>query len=273
GYGITAKDATRKLDYDDYARIDVKGKVVLIVRREPQQGSDDSPFDGKRDSNYATFRHKATNAFQHGAAAILFVTNASGVKDGKDDLLAFTAAGVELNSTIPFLMVTRSFVDRVMAAAGQPALAELERQIDDDLKPRSRELKGFTVRARVEIDRKSIMTRNVVGVLEGTGPLAEETVVVGAHYDHLGHGGMFSGSLAFLSKDIHNGAADNASGTAMVLEMARRLAKRSDPLPRRVVFMAFSGEERGLLGSKYYVEHPLYPLKSTVMMVNFDMVG
>ena len=113
----------------------------------------------------------------------------------------------------------------------------------------------------------------MVGVLEGSGSLADETIVIGAHYDHLGRGGLFSGSLSFLSKDIHNGADDNASGTAMVLEMARRLARRPDPLPRRVVFIAFSGEERGLLGSRHYVEHPLYPLKSTVMMVNFDMVG
>jgi hypothetical protein len=82
-----------------------------------------------------------------------------------------------------------------------------------------------------------------------------------------------SGSLAFLSSDIHNGADDNASGTSMVMEMARRLASRRDPLPRRVVFIAFSGEERGLLGSLYYVDHPLFPLARTVMMVNFDMVG
>ena len=113
----------------------------------------------------------------------------------------------------------------------------------------------------------------MIGVLEGTGPQADETVIVGGHYDHLGRGGLMSGSLAFLSSDIHNGADDNASGTAMMMEMARRLATRRDPLPRRVVFMAFSGEERGLLGSQYYVDHPLYPLSSTVMMVNFDMVG
>src|SRR5262249_58623906 len=113
--------------------------------------------------------------------------------------------------------------------------------------------------------------KKCVGVREGAGPLAEETIVVGAHYAHLGHGG--SGSLAFFSREIHNGADDNASGTAMVLEMARRLARRPDPLPRRVVFVAFSGEERGLLGSKYYVEHPPSPLASTVLMANFDMVG
>src|SRR5207248_8313672 len=111
---------------------------------------------------------------------------------------------------------------------------------------------------------------NVVGVLEGSGPLADETVVVGAHYDHLGHGGLLSGSLAFLSRDIHNGADDNASGTAMVLEMARRLARRPDPLPRRVVFLAFSGEGKGPLGSRHYVEHPLIPFRKTVRMVNSD---
>src|SRR5207237_3370744 len=96
---------------------------------------------------------------------------------------------------------------------------------------------------------------------------------IGAHYDHLGRGGMLSGSLAFLSSDIHNGADDNASGTAMVVEMARRLGARRDPPPRRIVFLAFSGEERGLLGSRHYVDHPLYALASTVMMFNCDMVG
>lgn len=273
GYGITAKDPAKKLDYDDYSGLDVKGKAVLILRREPRQDRDDSPFDGKRNSDFATFRHKATNAFQHGAAAVLLVNDHFGLKEGRDELLKFGDAGTEINSALPFLVLTRAFADRLLAEAGEPSLKALESQIDADLQPKSRELKGWTARARVEIERKSIATKNVVGVLEGSGPHAEETVIVGAHYDHLGHGGLFSGSLAFLSKDIHNGADDNASGTAMVLELARRLARRPDPLPRRVVFMAFSGEERGLLGSKYYVEHPLYPLKSTVMMVNFDMVG
>ena len=273
GYGITAKDDEKKLDYDDYAGLDVKGKAVLILRREPQQDKDDSPFDGKRTTNFATFRHKATNAFQHGAAAVLLVNDAAGLKDDKDELLGFTAAGPELNSNIPFLMLSRAFADKLLADAGQPTLKELEAQIDADLKPRSKPLDGWKLDAEVVIERKPVETKNVVGVLEGAGPLADETIVIGAHYDHLGHGGLLSGSLAFLSKDIHNGADDNASGTALVIELARRLAKRADPLPRRVVFIAFSGEERGLLGSAHYVEHPLYPLESTAMMFNFDMVG
>ena len=170
-------------------------------------------------------------------------------------------------------MISRNFADWILDAAGAPSLTELENKIEADLKPRSQVLKDVELSARFTIERPSVETRNVIGVLEGSGPLADETVVIGGHYDHLGRGGLLSGSLAFLSSDIHNGADDNASGTAMVMELARRLASRRDPLPRRVVFMAFSGEERGLLGSKYYVDHPVYPLAKTVMMVNFDMVG
>jgi hypothetical protein len=273
GYGITAEDESKKLDYDDYAGLDVKGKAVLIIRREPQQDKDDSPFAGKRNSDFATFRHKATNAFQHGAAAVIMVNDAFTLKGAKDHLLGFTEAGADVNSNIPFLMLDRTAADFLMTGAGLPTLADLEAQIDSDLKPRSAELKGWTLSANVSIERKSIATRNVVGVLEGAGPSADETVVVGAHYDHLGRGGLRSGSLAFASSEIHNGADDNASGTSLVMELARRLARRADPLPRRVVFVAFSGEERGLLGSKHYVEHPPFPLASTVLMANFDMVG
>jgi hypothetical protein len=273
GYGITAKDEAKKLDYDDYAGIDVKGKAVLVIRREPQLDDDASPFAGKMTTNYATFTHKATNAFQHGAAAILMVNDLAGLKGADDQVLKFGNAGSEENSPIPFYSLSRAEADTLLGAAGQPKLETLEKEIDSDLKPRSRDLKSWSMTGSIEIARLGVTTRNVIGVLEGAGPLAEETIVIGAHYDHLGHGGMTSGSLAFLSKDIHNGADDNASGTALVMELARRLGKRADPLPRRLVFMAFSGEEKGLLGSMHYVEHPAYPLASTVMMINFDMVG
>ncbi len=272
GYGITANDPAKKLDYDDYAGIDVKGKAVLIIRREPRQDDDASPFDGSKASSYATFRHKATNAFQHGAVAVLVVNDLTKLGTG-DPNIGFGAGGYEAFSTIPFVMLKRELADELLAAAGAPSLTDAEHAIDSDLKPRSRELKGFTLDLNVAIERPAILTKNVVGVLEGAGPHADETVVIGGHYDHLGRGGVMSGSMAIFSKDIHNGADDNASGTSMVLELARRLGSRVDPLPRRVVFMAFSGEEKGLLGSRYYVEHPLYPLESTVMMINCDMVG
>lgn len=273
GYGITAKDSATHLDYNDYAGLDVKGKAVLLLRRQPRQGNAESPFSPNRDSRFAFLVHKATNAYQHGAVAVLLVNDHASTKASKDELLGFAHGGTEVFSKLPFLMLTRAFADKLLAAANEPSLQELESRIDGALKPQSRVIKGWTVDAQITITRTEVETKNVIGVLEGSGPVADETVVIGAHYDHLGHGGLFSGSLAILSKDIHNGADDNASGTAMVMEMARRLARRADPLPRRVVFMAFSGEERGLLGSRYYVEHPLFPLSNTVMMINFDMVG
>jgi len=272
GYGITAHDEKLKLDYDDFEAVEVKGKAVLILRHEPQQDKEDSPFAGTRTTSYATFLHKVTNAFQHGAAAVLLVNDAVSLKgDKKDEILPFSAAGAGRISNLPVVMVTRALAEKLLAAAFQPSLTELEQEIDTALTPQSRVLEGWTLSETVTIDRSPIKTKNVVGVLEGMGPLADETIVIGAHYDHLGRGG--AGSLAFSSNAIHNGADDNASGTAMVMEMARRLARRSDPLPRRVVFMAFSAEERGLLGSAHYVNHPLYPLDKSVMMVNFDMVG
>jgi len=269
GYGITAE----RLGYDDYADHDVKGKAVLILRREPRQDDDQSPFDGKRDSAFATFRHKATNAFQHGAAMILLVNDLAGSGNDANTLLSVNQAGFDAISKLPIVHLSRDFADKILKAAGEPSLAELEKQIDEDLKPRTRELIGASLTGLITIDRPAVETKNVIGVLEGAGPLADETIIVGGHYDHLGRGGLMSGSLAFLSNDIHNGADDNASGTAMVLETARRFAERRDPPARRLVFMAFSGEERGLLGSRHYVENPLYPLENTVMMINFDMVG
>ncbi|OJW19585.1 MAG: aminopeptidase [Planctomycetales bacterium 71-10] len=271
GYGITADRPGLK--YDDYEGLDVAGKAVLTIRREPQQDDDASPFDGKKTSDFATFRHKATNAFQHGAAMLIVVNDLAGLGSDRDALLNLGSAGAESITRLPVVHVTRDFADRLLKAAGEPGLATLEEEIDKDLKPRSRELKGVALTSHVTIDRPSIETKNVIGVLEGSGPKADETIVVGGHYDHLGRGGMLSGSLAFLSSDVHNGADDNASGTAMVLELARRLSSRTDPPPRRVVFMAFSGEERGLLGSQHYADNPLFPLDSTVLMFNFDMVG
>ena len=122
------------------------------------------------------------------------------------------------------------------------------------------------------MEQGTLPLKNVVGVLEGSGDLASETVVIGAHYDHLGYGG--GGSLAGTKKmAIHHGADDNGSGTTSILELARRFADRKNRSGRRLVFMTFSGEELGLLGSAHYCKNPLFPLAGTVAMVNLDMVG
>ncbi len=126
GFGITAQDSQAHFDYDDYASIDVKGKLVLIIRREPRPADPSNPFHGDDNTVYATFQHKATNAFQHGAAGVLLVNNLEMSNGGNDHLLAFAAAGRDLNSNIPFVMLTRDFGDKLLAAAGEPSLSELE---------------------------------------------------------------------------------------------------------------------------------------------------
>ncbi|MCA9225715.1 MAG: M20/M25/M40 family metallo-hydrolase, partial [Planctomycetales bacterium] len=108
----------------------------------------------------------------------------------------------------------------------------------------SRELGGWQVAGRIELGRETSSLKNVVATIETTGPLAEQTVIVGAHYDHLGYGGGW-GSLAPWTRDVHNGADDNASGTTVMIEVARQLAQRRDPLKRRVMFIAFTAEESG----------------------------
>jgi len=169
------------------------------------------------------------------------------------------------------LHCSRSAIDQMLAKAGRPNLATLEKKIDEKLVPQSFVLPDWRATGEVDITRKEVEVQNVVAVLEGEGPLANETVVVGAHYDHLGRGG--EGSAKPGSDEIHNGADDNASGTAALLEVAHLLKSRSKPLARRVVLIAFTGEERGLLGSAEYVRTPPYPLDQTVTMINFDMVG
>ena len=159
-----------------------------------------------------------------------------------------------------------------MLSASGRSLAALERDVDRTVKPHSLELKGWTMSFSVKVQCDTLGLKNIIGVLEGKGPLADETVVVGAHYDHLGYGG--TSSLAGLKKmAIHHGADDNGSGTTAIMELARRFGALPNRQGRRLVFMCFSGEEMGLLGSAHYCKHPIFPLDKTVAMVNLDMVG
>ena len=176
-------------------------------------------------------------------------------------------------TTIPVLHIHRAVLETLLAGTANPDLTELEQGIDQDLKPKSFDLTGWTVSLEVKMHRGEIKLKNVIGILDGKGPLADETVVVGAHYDHLGYGGA-GGSIANPRKMvIHPGADDNGSGSTAVMELARRFGDRKDREGRKLVFMTFSGEELGLLGSAAYCKNPLLPLDKTVAMLNRDMVG
>ncbi|EMI18717.1 secreted protein containing Peptidase M28 domain protein [Rhodopirellula maiorica SM1] len=175
--------------------------------------------------------------------------------------------------SIPVVSLARDRFDFALQATTGFSLAEIESEIDATYQPHSMPLPGLIAHVSVELKSSNASTANVIGELQGRGHLAGETVVIGAHYDHVGMGGY--GSLAPGTVAIHNGADDNASGTSAMLAAASLLVERLSELQshRRVLFIGFTGEERGLVGSKYYVRHPRYPLDSTVAMINLDMVG
>ncbi|GIW78333.1 MAG: hypothetical protein KatS3mg105_0140 [Gemmatales bacterium] len=274
GYGISG--AAEK--YDDYLDADVAGKIIVIIRREPQQSNPKSVFKGKEMTPHSYIRTKIALAKKHKAAGVILVNDPFSTKSaGKDELTKHNGFGTRGNG-IPFAHVSQSVLDKLLAAsplkAGDQKLSNLsavEKYIDKNLKPLTQPLAGWTAELNFSFQRVEANVANVIGVLEGEGPKANETIVIGAHYDHLGYGPF--GSRTPNVRAIHNGADDNATGTAAVMELARRFAQRKKKLPRRLVFIAFTGEERGLLGSRYYVDHPLFPLKDTIAMINFDMIG
>ena len=267
GYGTAAGP----LKYDDYTDLNVEGKIVIVLRdvpRKPSKDKDTPQFP----RNAGSLTGKIQRAEKAKAVAVLFVNDADTAKTG-DDLLDFNYTAVGSTSgKIPAFHLKRSVLETMLKSNGKD-LATIEDAINQDLKPQSVELKGWTANLEVKMHRGKLPLKNLIGVLEGNGPLAKETVVVGCHYDHLGYGGA-GGSLAGLKKmAIHHGADDNGSGTTSVMELARRFAAMKDRQGRRLVFMCFSGEELGLDGSRYYAAHPLFPLEDTVAMFNLDMVG
>ncbi len=267
GYGIESAP----LGYQELSGVDLQGKVALILRYEPQEKDDASPFDGKRPSRWSAVRYKAMQARERGAVAVIFVTGPL-QDEGNDKVPALKNDGPESPAGIPVLQVKTSTAQRWLASAGID-LAEFQKQVDRDLTPRSRAKTGITVKGKVAVRATYADAENLVGVLPGKGGLAGEVVVIGAHYDHLGYGGQ--GSMRPNDRAIHNGADDNASGTAAVLMAGATLRKRLADVPehRSLAFMLFSGEEVGLAGSSYLVEHAPFPVDSVRAMVNLDMVG
>jgi hypothetical protein len=267
GYGATAKEQ----GYDDYQGMDVAGKVVIVLRKTPRPDNPHTPFDGRSSVYHAALTTKTDNAERHQAAAVLFVSDRDTAKAG-DPLMEFSYTAFGPAAKLPAVQVRRQLVDDLLQSSLGEGLDSVERAIDRQLKPHSALLTGWTASLEVNVRRVTTPVKNVVGVLEGSGPLADQTVVLGAHYDHLGYGGF--GSLAPKAKGkIHYGADDNGSGTTALLELARRFGQRPNREGRRLVFIAFSGEESGLLGSEHYCKEPLFPLADTVAMINMDMVG
>ncbi len=264
GFGITAPE----YNYDDYAGTDVKGKIVLLLRHEPQEFDEKSIFDGKVYTVHAQIFSKAVNAKLHGAKAVILVNDVGAHSSDSDELEKFGGTAGPANAGIEFLQVRAETVDKWLEKSGKD-LRTIERDIDQDLKPRSFALpQTFQVDMNVDIRREVKTVHNVGAFLPGE---TDEYVIIGAHYDHLGLGEQFSLAPS-LAGTVHPGADDNASGTAGVLELAHWYSE--EPRHKRgILFLAFAGEELGLLGSSFYANHPDLPLSKCVAMINMDMIG
>ncbi len=274
GYGITAAD----LKYDDYANANAIGKIAVAFSGTPDGDNPHGQF-----ARYEDVRWKAIAARSVGARALVVIARDENFKEDRLARLRYdNSAG---DAGLPVITISRAAAARLVGLDAR-GLNSLENEIRGVSLKRITPPPGWTPEKEsflipspkyalslfTDVVRREVSAWNVVGILDGSDPtLKSETIVIGAHYDHLGRGG--EGSLAPREGDIHHGADDNASGVAGVLELARIFSEQR-PRPRRtIVFMAFSGEEEGLLGSNYYVNHAIVPLANTVAMINMDMIG
>jgi len=266
GYGITA----REYNYDDYAGLDVEGKIVLLLRHEPQEFDEHSVFAGKRLTSHATFADKAVNAKMHGARGVILINDVPSHSGNEDKLEKFGQEGGPHNAGVFFIQMKAATAEKWLAAEGHD-LRQASAEIDKDLKPQSFALSKVNVDVNVDLVQQVKTVHNVAGYLPGN---STEYIIIGAHYDHLGLGDEHSLAPNQLGT-IHPGADDNASGTAGVIELARYFGKDWNPAQHRrgILFMTFAGEELGLLGSEWYTEHPILPLENCAAMINMDMIG
>jgi hypothetical protein len=265
GYGITST----RYKYDDYEGLDVKGKVVLIMRFDPRNSAGDSRLTNSATwSPEANLARKILTAQAKGAAGVLVVTPPGGKTE--DSLQPFSGRGGR-GIELPVVQIRQPALDAALKAKGLPSLADLTAPIDSTGKPAGKPLAGLTAAFNVDLARDTVIVRNVIGMLPGEGPHADEYVVIGSHYDHVGWGGPES--LAPGVHAIHHGADDNASGTTAMMTLARRFGAAKQKPARTMLFMAFVNEEEGLIGSAYWTNHPTVPLDRIAYMLNLDMVG
>ncbi len=262
GYGIHLRSDS--VIWNDYATVDVRGKWVLMLQGDPDTSQRISPFEP-----WSGARAKVLAAADHGAAGVILVAGRQ--YSGEDRLEPLFYDKNSSSSSIPVFQVLRSVADEILASSST-SVAELEQKILRERKPAGMILQG-RVEAHADVLPEKVKTANVVAFLPGRDPLLKkETIVAGAHYDHLGLGGPGSGSRQPDTLAIHYGADDNASGVGAILEIAGKVAYEKDNR-RGFLFVAFGAEEMGLLGSRKFMEEPPAEMGRVAAMFNFDMVG
>jgi hypothetical protein len=262
GYGATAEE----FHYDDYAGLDVKDKIAVVLRYEPSGFAEKGAHHGL--TQHSQLITKAINARNHGAKALVVINGKLG--DGEEDVLTrFGSVSGPENVGIVMVQVKNAAADGWFQTAGE-SLKDVQQRINTGTKPDSFRLpETLHISLNIDIETMRATVNNVLAWLPGQ---TDEYVIIGAHYDHLGRGNFDSLAPSQIGQ-IHPGADDNASGTAGVLELARLLAPEHGKLKRSILFMDFAGEELGLLGSAEWVKEPTRPLAKAVAMINMDMIG
>lgn len=263
GYGLNVRKDS--LVWKDYKDIDVKNKWVMIFTGDPGSDTEKNPWH-----KYASERSKVLQAHDLGAAGVIIVMSA---KDYPADKLEGDIVDLGYNTVdIPSIRITRKMAD-ILLKSKNLTITALESELKQSMKPHSCDL-GITVTASTDLQRTRVDTRNVVAMQPGSdSSLKNEYIVIGAHYDHLGVIADASDLKKSPQKKIHYGADDNASGTIGLIELAKLLAADKNNIKRSIIFIAFDGEEEGLLGSNYFVSHLPVDKKKIRLMINFDMIG
>ena len=263
GYGFDID--TDSIKWNDYKNINVKGKWVLILRGDPEIHNRQSFY-----IPYSSDRSKVLTALKYEAAGVLFV---SGMEfDKKDNLEELKYGRGNAQMQIPVIHIKRQLANKILEKS-KTDIETIEAQLIEKKEPILVKTKA-KVSAEVNIKYIKAKTQNVVAIRRSNNKaFSNEYIVVGAHYDHLGMGGQNSGSRMPDTIAVHNGADDNASGVATLLEIAEEFAKRKTNNGRNIIFIAFGAEEMGLIGSSYFVNNSLVDLKSIKCMINLDMVG
>ena len=261
GYGFEIDK--EEVQWNDYAGLDVTDKWVMVLRGSAEFDSTVSVFHA-----YENERDKAMLAGDKGAAGILFI---SGPNFDQEDIL-IDLENREGKLSIPAIHISRKTADLILSAAATSTKI-MENKLNAARKPSSFEI-DVKVSAGAEVQPTTATTYNVIAYLEGSNAdSGDNHIVIGAHYDHLGMGGIGSNSRKPDTIAAHNGADDNASGVAALVEIAEALALGAEPSANSYLFIAFGAEEMGLLGSKHYVNNPVLPLDEIRVMINLDMVG
>lgn len=259
GYGISSNE----LNYDDYKDLNVTGKIVLVFRNHPDTDNPHSKFE-----QFSSLRYKTTNARDKGAIGIIFINT----QDKKvDELMELRYDNASKISGISAVQIKRTIADELLSESGYNVL-DLQNKIDTTKSTNSFKLKNVTVNLSTDVVEVKGTSWNVGAYVDGNDKnLTNEYVVIGAHFDHLGWGEQ--NSLYTGEPMIHNGADDNASGTTGLLELAEKFGSIKDQLKRKTIFIAFSGEELGLLGSSYVANNFPLPIENVTTMINMDMIG